>query len=599
MPESRLAQDARAKAIAELSSYIEGLPRTRELGNKEISSYRKRNFEFGWEILIEFSAGVQALRVLLDAEYPFVPPRIALADGSEFLKWPHVEEDGVLCLLAKDATISVWSPIPTLRELLADAVQLIERSTTGENSEDFEAEFQTYWCHQVDDNAKDCLSLVTLPLLEDRRVRLWKGKSIDVVGDSDIQIATWLENRHKRSYKEDKFCDAALLWLSSLPHPDQYPRRSEDVLRLLRSNRKVLQETVGEQNKTLTIILAGTSKISGTALCGVRISVPARRDVVGNEREQLTKGFRPGRVPKTILNARYLQSAEPVTRFNVRRADRTWIHGRDQDPSQSVLETATVAVVGCGALGSAVGHRLAQSGVGELLFVDPDNLSWANISRHQLGAKHVGENKATALASVLKENFPHLRFSAITRTAQSEFGLSIFAKKPKLVLNTTGNWQATVLIQMCAKEAGDGLSVVHGWMEHNAAAGHAVLLASCGCVECGFDKLGKPKFEVTKWPYWRLRQEPECGAVFEPYGANAASHSTSLITGLVLDALLETAIPPLHRIWIGPIGTLRKAGGDWSESWRNHKDFRENGSLYTEQAWSTGGNCRACNNTHA
>lgn len=69
-----------------------------------------------------------------------------------------------------------------------------------------------------------------------------------------------------------------------------------------------------------------------------------------------------------------------------------------------------MAIVGCGAIGAAVARLLAQAGVGELLLVDGDELTVANASRHPLGIDHVGLNKATAMAAVLRRQLPHLTF---------------------------------------------------------------------------------------------------------------------------------------------------------------------------------------------
>jgi tRNA A37 threonylcarbamoyladenosine dehydratase len=51
---------------------------------------------------------------------------------------------------------------------------------------------------------------------------------------------------------------------------------------------------------------------------------------------------------------------------------------------------------------------LAQAGIGRIVLVDKDTLSWANTGRHPLGASRVGEGKAKGLAEKLRADFPHL-----------------------------------------------------------------------------------------------------------------------------------------------------------------------------------------------
>lgn len=65
-------------------------------------------------------------------------------------------------------------------------------------------------------------------------------------------------------------------------------------------------------------------------------------------------------------------------------------------------------VIGCGSIGAPVAFSLAQAGVGHLVLVDFDELSWPNVGRHPLGATAIGKNKATALADRLQADYPHL-----------------------------------------------------------------------------------------------------------------------------------------------------------------------------------------------
>ena len=62
------------------------------------------------------------------------------------------------------------------------------------------------------------------------------------------------------------------------------------------------------------------------------------------------------------------------------------------------LQSARIAVLGVGALGSTVAELLARSGCCDLVVVDPDVLHIGNIVRHSLTATDVGEPKAVAVA---------------------------------------------------------------------------------------------------------------------------------------------------------------------------------------------------------
>ena len=70
------------------------------------------------------------------------------------------------------------------------------------------------------------------------------------------------------------------------------------------------------------------------------------------------------------------------------------------------LRGARVALVGCGALGSAVAELLVRGGVRELLLIDGDTLAAGNLVRHVLTAAEIGKGKAEALVRRLRSCSP-------------------------------------------------------------------------------------------------------------------------------------------------------------------------------------------------
>ncbi len=68
------------------------------------------------------------------------------------------------------------------------------------------------------------------------------------------------------------------------------------------------------------------------------------------------------------------------------------------DGSHQVLREKSVAIIGCGSLGSKVGTMLARSGVSRFFLVDDDILLPDNFVRNDLDWRDVGSHKANALA---------------------------------------------------------------------------------------------------------------------------------------------------------------------------------------------------------
>jgi hypothetical protein len=72
------------------------------------------------------------------------------------------------------------------------------------------------------------------------------------------------------------------------------------------------------------------------------------------------------------------------------------------DSAHEVMKTKSLALIGCGSLGSKVATMLARSGVGRFLLVDDDLLFPDNLVRHDLDWRDVGAHKAEALARRLQ-----------------------------------------------------------------------------------------------------------------------------------------------------------------------------------------------------
>ncbi len=299
MPELAALAQFRREAILAIGSYIDGLSVGREMSRRELAAYGERDFRYGWEIPIGFGDATRRLQVLVDSEFPFAPPRIALVDRPEFLTWPHVEVDGVLCLLPKGATVAAGRPVEVLRSLIAESVELIEATVTGTNAPDFASEFNTYWIWQLSPGINDCLSLVNLQNRSSRRIALWKGKTFDIIAESETEISSWLTNRFGRDH-EVLSQSAALIWISRLPQPKDYPSRASDILQLIVPLPPVVAEILKNEPRSITILIASTTA-NGVALAGMTISAPTHKNVLGRSPSLLTKGFRTGHVPASVL----------------------------------------------------------------------------------------------------------------------------------------------------------------------------------------------------------------------------------------------------------------------------------------------------------
>lgn len=322
---------------------------------------------------------------------------------------------------------------------------------------------------------------------------------------------------------------------------------------------------------------------NGRAIAGVVIPRPIPKRGV----DKITKGFSGRPIPMGILSPRFFGS-NPVKKASLERADAAWIHGRCQDDRFPSLRNAKVVVLGCGSVGAPIAVSLAQAGVGHLVLVDSDILVGANVGRHPLGMGALHGAKATELKAKIAANLPHVRIEAMKRRAEDIIlGPAGVLDDASLVISALANWSAERMLDEWHRTAERGVPILYTWTEPRACAGHALSVFGPGSsLQQGVGVTGLPNLEVTQWPIGETkRQEPACGAVYEPYGPVELGFITALGSELALDVLLGTVASPTHRIWTCSRRFLERNGGAWTLSWKALPGFREEGAFVTERPW--------------
>ena len=104
----------------------------------------------------------------------------------------------------------------------------------------------------------------------------------------------------------------------------------------------------------------------------------------------------------------------------------------------AALREYSIAVVGAGALGSAVAEILARGGVTEMLIIDHDNLEAGNLVRHTLSGAYLGQNKAAGVAARLRGVAPMSRITPLPERLPQGESLQILLEPFDVVVDCTG-----------------------------------------------------------------------------------------------------------------------------------------------------------------
>ncbi len=102
------------------------------------------------------------------------------------------------------------------------------------------------------------------------------------------------------------------------------------------------------------------------------------------------------------------------------------------------LKKQSIAVIGVGALGSAIAEILARGGVDEILIIDGDVLKSGNLARHTLTGVDLGSKKAEALEARLQSIAPMSHFTALSAFLSSTDVIEAPLESFKIILDCTG-----------------------------------------------------------------------------------------------------------------------------------------------------------------
>lgn len=564
---------------------------------RELQSYTPRSILTGWRLEVAFTDRMRRIDVLIEAGFPWRAPLISLVDRPPHLTWPHIESDGVMCLLPGEAEVDAGAPAAVLRNLLGKAIELIEPEERVSDQEAFRREFNSYW--PVDNKALPILSLLR-PDAGTRRIVVWRGQQITLVGDDSALMRRWLMHRNGDPSLKTKFVDGLLIWRDTALVPSEYPNTGAEVRSLAAACRAddLLDGLVRGLPESFVVVIGATT-LNGPVLAGVEIKKPAKKNLGPhrNAVESFGSGFRKNHLPVERVRTAYLGSGR-VVRARVERVDAAWVHGRDRDRRLPRLRTARIVVIGCGSLGGAVAMQLARAGVSRLSLIDPDRLSWANIGRHELGAMSVGFSKAEQLACLIRRQLPHIESveDHFARWEEVERDNPNVLAGADLIVSTTGAGGAELALNAWHMAQARSVPIAYGWTEPHACAGQVVVVGSSGaCFGCCVNKFGASKLQVTEWPAETALQEPACGAVFQPYGPIELQHIAAMIAEAVVGRLLSPErSEPEYRVWMSSSEMLATAGGRWTKEWEQRMPAKRHGGSLVTVPLTAAPDCRAC-----
>lgn len=124
------------------------------------------------------------------------------------------------------------------------------------------------------------------------------------------------------------------------------------------------------------------------------------------------------------------------------------------DTGLEKLQKASVAIVGCGAVGSFAVEALARTGVGHFILIDFDKVAVSNINR-QLFAVYstIGKNKVDVAKARVLDIAPNVKVDTHASIMNGETASTILSVRPDFVIDAIDELDAKAeLIEYLAQE---------------------------------------------------------------------------------------------------------------------------------------------------
>jgi len=549
-----------------LSSWLHAqMEKVRPLSPPTVSLYndKGKGIVAGWEVKTHNSD--LSLRVLIDGAFPFTHIKVAYVGECRHLHWPHVEENGFLCL-----PISGWRPIDNLassiQERLYLALKLLDDCQSNEYVKSESAkEFLSYWGRSAPAGAQ-ALSLIDLSLQTPRAVSAVTTDNYWLVGEDRETLNEWLKRQGKgNSSSSVQAIFGCIDTPPSLPLPKNSKQFLTWILDQCPSMGFLIEQLSLSEGAFIFLAIRGAA---GPCLIGARLS-----SIQKNGFREPSRNGRVKHLPARRVEAA-LRCFSQLTLFRVDRADGRWVHGRGLDPQHQSLASSQVVILGSGSLGSQVATRLAQAGAGHITIIDPESLATSNVGRHALGMDNVLKSKAEQLAHSLSEKYPHGSYKGIGMSFQA-----VLRENPQmfrdadLVISCIGEVDQELSWDSWHRSEAAIAPTVYGWLGTQGTTGHALALTSDGPgLSCIFDTDGFLRNPDTDFRGdTQAKVEPGCGTEFQPYGPLAAGHVELLVTRLSLDILTGKVSAPHHRIYACASDDIRELGGQWTDEHKRHR----------------------------
>lgn len=523
-----------------------------------------------FQIHIEKNEYPLNLIIAIPKHFPDEFPKIYLSkeNYSELGQIPHIDSNRFVC--TKDPNVTFLNdsvPEEALDELIRVAIDIINKGIKKENLNDFTEEFLAYWNEQA--KYKFLALLDPSPKIEIVKILLF-AKELNIANIKRNGLITKNKEEYEKWMKtldlpidQSNIFDALYLPLSE-PIPFPLPQKNRDVFKLIResgnSNFKALKNYMSKGNGLKVILFS--FPIKHERILAGWISALWRGKTM--------KGFRKGQIP---IELRMSKSAMlPIDKISIERVDQERLFIRGGLGIKSSLKKSSLAIVGCGSLGSPLAISLSKCGISSFLLVDNDILEPANVARHVCGISDAIKTpyKSEALCKMMLKQFPHIDCQSSKEDILDLLEKNeMYLDKYDMSIIAIGNKSVERRLNYLTKKGVIGSPLILVWMEPFGVAGHLFYLcpANGGCFQCCFDSEGNFVYSVAKYNKDFFKRESGCQSTYIPYSNLEIDSFINSVTREVLFCLEKKPKQSYLMTWLGNLSFFNSLGYQINDIW--------------------------------
>ena len=259
-------------------------------------------------------------------------------------------------------------------------------------------------------------------------------------------------------------------------------------------------------------------------------------------------------------------------RLMIERIDKERLFQRGGIGIRVGLSETTLAIVGCGSLGSQLAISLSKTGLSKFLLVDKELIEAENVARHVCGFMEAGNNKpkSKAIQNRLITHFPHIDCEAhhsdiLDLLRKDESLLNGY----DLIIMAIANMSVEIRLNHLLRRGKITSPLLFLWLEPLGVAGQILYIhpTEGGCYECCLTNEGHFRYSVSRPNQGLHKREAGCQSTFVQYSNLDVEHFLAIAAKEVVRFLENPPASSILKTWLGDINLFKSLGHQISDEW--------------------------------